>query len=201
MIFALYLLAKHQDIQRQLREEVGPIKAANPENHCIFDENRSELLDRVWNETLRLYPPVVTFLTRQIDDEMEDIQLSKSGTIVTKEMTVQIPVWTIHHDSSAWPEPNRYNPYRENLPIPGATKQNKAFLAFGAGPRNCIGSLLALTEARAVISSLVAKYHIELADAEEADALDHETGLLKLMVFSSVIIHPVKNIYLKLTPI
>lgn len=96
-MFTFYLLAKYQDIQEKLRAEilaaqVKPENNAEEENHCAFDDNRCEMLDRVWFESLRLYPPVVTFVTRELDDNLEEdsIVLSKSGVKVTKEMTVQV---------------------------------------------------------------------------------------------------------------
>lgn len=98
LMFTFYLLAKHQDIQEQLRTELLAIKVKsknvfeNNENHCLFDDNRCELLDRIWFESLRLYPPVVTFITRELDDNLKEdfIVLSKSGVKVTKEMTIQV---------------------------------------------------------------------------------------------------------------
>lgn len=97
LVFTFYLLAKYPEIQEKLRAEIFAARVKSPENfekenHCAFDDNRCELLDRVWFESLRLYPPVVTFVTRELDDSLEEdgIVLSKSGVKVTKEMTVQV---------------------------------------------------------------------------------------------------------------
>src|SRR5699024_4687069 len=94
-------------------------------------------------------------------------------------------------------------PGRRGLPIPGANQRevSNAFFSFGAGARNCPGSHLALTEARAVISAILRRYRVELAEEETAEDLDAETGLLKLIVHLSLIIHPAKSIAFKLTPI
>src|SRR5699024_677938 len=98
---------------------------------------------------LRLYPPVVTFITRELGDHLSEVSLSRSGVTITKEMSVQINLWTIHHDEKHWPEPYRFNPFRENLPIPGSAVQNNfAFLPYGFGPRSCLGVKLADSEAR-----------------------------------------------------
>jgi len=49
-----------------------------------------------------------------------------------------MPVWSIHHDADIYPKPAKFLPER-------FTKENKverqpyAYLAFGLGPRNCIG--------------------------------------------------------------
>ena len=200
LTFTLYLLAKHQHIQTQLREEILR-KHTDPDNYCHFDENRCELLDRVWYESLRLFPPIVTFMTRELDDQLEQVKLTKSGITITREMTVQIPIWTIHHNAEYWPEPLQFNPMRDNLPIPGATKLNNAFLAFGSGPRNCIGANLANSEARAVLTAILSRYRVELVESDTSSgAVDSQTGLLKLTC-KTVFIHPEQDVFLKFTPI
>lgn len=78
---------------------------------------------------------------------------------------------------------------------------NKAFLTFGLGPRNCIGSLLAVTNARAVLSAIVLRYKVELAEEETKKDLDPETGLRKLIVYTGTNVYPAKSILIKLTPI
>lgn len=108
-------------------------------------------------------------------------------------MTVQVPIRSIHLNSVHWPQPNQFNPERANLP------GSAAFLSFGAGTRNCIGRVLAITEARAVISSMLLKYRLELVD-EEKDDLELETGLRKTHCHWALI-HPAKDIRVKLIPL
>lgn len=53
---------------------------------------------------------------------------------------VAIPIYGIHMDPKYYPEPNEFRPER----FMGDEKKNRPahlFLAFGAGPRNCIGKL------------------------------------------------------------
>ncbi len=209
LTFTLYLLAKHPEIQEKLRAEVCKVAAkskqtnANNANYCHFDANRCELLDRVWYESLRLYPPVVTFLTRELDDNFESdgVVLTKSGVKVTKEMTVQVPIWTLHHDEKYWKDPLTFNPLRVDLPIPGSGQTNYAFLPFGAGSRSCIGAKLADSEARAVLSAIVSSYRVELASiVDDEEAIDEATGLLRLTC-QTIFIRPEKNISLKFTPV
>lgn len=200
--FTLYLLAQHADIQEQLRAEILQ-KHRDSENYCHFDYNRCELLERVWAESLRLYPPVVTFTTRELDDSVEQVQLSKGNVTITREMTVQVATWTIHHNGTYWPEPYSFNPFRENLPFAGSSVKNAAYLPFGVGPRNCIGSVLANSEARAVLTALLSHYTIELACGTAEDhksMIDERTGLLRLTC-KTVFIGPEKDIFLKFTPI
>lgn len=208
LTFTFYLLAKHPDIQEKLRTEILEEMNKNaqqdsPTNFCHFDSNRCELLDRVWYESLRLYPPLVTFTTRELDDDLEpeEVVLTKSKVKITKNIAVEVPTWTIHHSAQYWEKPYVFNPSRKYLPIPGSGLTNYAFLPYGAGPRSCIGSKLADTEARAVLSALISSYQVELTnDGEEKKSVDPVTGLLKLTC-NFLIIKPEKNIYLKFTPV
>ena len=90
--FTLYLLAKHQDIQHKLRSEINACFEATSdnENYCQLENSRCELLDRVWYESLRVYPPVVSFVTRELSEEVNEIKLTKSPVCITKEMAVMI---------------------------------------------------------------------------------------------------------------
>lgn len=65
----------------------------------------------------------------------------------------------IHSDKDYFPEPNVYNPDRWS-------KENResipkfAFLGFGEGPRICLGMKFALTQTKAGIASILAKYDV-----------------------------------------
>lgn len=166
---------------------------------CFFDDHRSEMLDRIWIESLRLYPPVVTFVTRELDDDLTPQLTLSSGITVNRGTVIQIPVRSIHHNANHWSDPLTFDPFRENLSDnlsgTGATA-NSAFFAFGAGQRNCIGRFLAQSEARAVISSLVLKYQLVLVE----DDVELHTGM-RQVVCHSTIMHPRKDVFLKLLPI
>lgn len=207
LTFTLYLLAKHPHIQEKLRAEIkAEMETNSPKdstNFCHFDGNRCELLDRVWYESLRLYPPVVTFITRELDDQHDEqgVVLTKSGVRITKEMVVQVPTWTIHHSAQYWEDPLAFNPYRDGLPIPGSGQTNPAFLPYGAGQRSCLGYKLADSEARAVLTAILSSYRVELASiVDDEEAVDEATGLLKLAC-KTVFIRPERKIHLKFTPL
>lgn len=60
-----------------------------------------------------------------------EIRLPK-GTNIT------IPTWSIHHDWRYYPNPGKFDPER----FLGNNKhsiQNGTYLAFGEGPRSCVG--------------------------------------------------------------
>lgn len=113
-------------------------------------------LDQVICESLRYYPPVVTFVSRHAP---EDFQLG--GYNLPAGTNILAPVWSIHHDPKIWPDPERFDPDR-------FSKENKegrhpmAWLAFGAGPRNCLGRRFGLLETKMALVMLMRKFRMEM---------------------------------------
>lgn len=105
------------------------------------------LIQRIVNETLRLYPPAA-FLSRtaQIADRL-------CGREVLPGDTVMLPIYALHRHHLLWDRPDAFEPDRF-LTAP----DRYAFLPFGAGPRICIGASFALHEAVIILATLLARF-------------------------------------------
>lgn len=85
-------------------------------------------------ETARKHSPLPS-LNRQCN---QDYKIPNSNFIIPKGMKIIIPVSGLHYDSDIYPDPEKFDPTRfskENI----ATRNSFSYLAFGEGPRNCIG--------------------------------------------------------------
>lgn len=212
--FTLFVLAQHQHIQKQLREELIKFfletDMTEPDAYRTFYrqnvgqepvEIRVEILDRIIFESLRLYPPVTDFVTREISDSLKEVRLeSQPDIVVSRDVAIQIPIWSIHHDPVHWPNPFTFDIDRPDLPIPGAKSEDKnpLFVAFGLGQRSCIGGNLALAELRHLLAALVLNYDIQLLEADgdfEGYDLD-ENGMLRIEG-NAELIKPSKQIQLQ----
>lgn len=71
------------------------------------DATNLQYLDQVINETLRIYPPVVLFMTRVCAHDYKT-----NGFTIPAGMKVEIPIYSIHHDPELWPDPERFDPDR-----------------------------------------------------------------------------------------
>lgn len=83
---------------------------------------------------MRKYPPA-TFLIRRADT---NYTFTDTNVTIRKDIRVMIPVMAIHHDPAVYKDPEVFNPDRftdEEI----AARHPMSFLAFGDGPRNCIG--------------------------------------------------------------
>jgi len=113
------------------------------------DANKLVYLDMVLHESLRLFPPVVTFVSRQLDETV-----TIDSKVIPAGVTVQVPVWNIHYDETYWPDPTAFDPERfspENkknlLPI--------TWIPFGIGPRSCIGMRFSFIEVKLMLAKMV----------------------------------------------
>ncbi|PWA74044.1 cytochrome P450 [Artemisia annua] len=146
------LLGIHTEWQEKAREEVLEVFGKqNPSSEGIA---RLKTLGMIINETLRLYPPGIA-ITRKV------LRETKVGKVVLPaNIKLQIPTLALQHDPEIWGEDaHLFKPDRFSEGIAKATNNNPgAFLPFGYGPRNCVGSSFAINEAKIALSMILQRY-------------------------------------------
>lgn len=78
---------------------------------------------------------------------------------------IWLPMHGIHQDPKYFPDPDRFDPERFNDENKGKIKPYTYF-PFGLGPRNCIGSRLALLETKTVMFHILR--HFEVVPVEKS---------------------------------
>ena len=111
-------------------------------------------------ESLRKYS-VVPIVSRRTIADMH-IEDEGRNYFVPKGSSLFLHIQAVHHDPSLWPEPMKFDPQRfiNKEPAP------YTFLAFIAGPRNCLGQYLALLESKMVVSLLIQRYQFRLTQGD-----------------------------------
>lgn len=106
------------------------------------------------NETLRLYPPGIAVI-RKNEREVKFRNLT-----VPANVNLHIPVLALHHDHKIWGEDaHLFKPERFLEGISKATKNNPtAYMPFGFGPRNCVGSNFAINTAKVTLAMILQRY-------------------------------------------
>ncbi|XP_037941485.1 probable cytochrome P450 6a13 [Teleopsis dalmanni] len=135
LTFCLYELALNQDIQNKARSEINEVLSAHKGVLTYEAMADMKYLLQIMYETTRKHAPTV-FIARQT---AEDYFVPNTDYVIEKGMTVLLPVDAIHHDPDLYPNPKLFDPER----FTAAEIQKRhpmAYLAFGRGPRNCIGS-------------------------------------------------------------
>uniref|UniRef100_U5EL38 Putative cytochrome n=1 Tax=Corethrella appendiculata TaxID=1370023 RepID=U5EL38_9DIPT len=143
LTFCLYELALNVDIQDKVRESIN--ETITKYDGKLSYEAIADIpyLDQCIYETLRKYPPAGV-LPRIVT---KDYPIPNTNTILRKGTKLYIPIYAIHHDPEYYPNPEKFNP--ENFAKENIDKDNLIkFLAFGDGPRACIGLRFGLMEAR-----------------------------------------------------
>lgn len=110
----------------------------------------------VVHEGLRKWPSL-PFTNRECTKDYQLI-LSKERTLqFRKGDSILLPLRSILHDPKNFENPSKFDPYR-------FSEENKAkiapglFLPFGYGPRNCIGSRLAVLETKLALYTTLCNY-------------------------------------------
>ncbi|XP_073813636.1 probable cytochrome P450 6a21 [Musca autumnalis] len=158
--FALYELAKNQQIQDRARKEVVE-KLHKFEGELSYECMKEMVyLEQILMETLRLYT-VLPVLNRVA---LEDYVVPGNPKYVIKKgMQVLIPSGAIHRDERYYPNPLEFNP--DNFsPENVAQRDSVLFLGFGEGPRNCIGLRFGKMEAIIGLALLLKHYRFSICE-------------------------------------
>ncbi|KRF99289.1 uncharacterized protein Dwil_GK11539 [Drosophila willistoni] len=150
----LLLLAMYPEYQEQLFEELQETYPHTGDFDLTYeDTEKSALLDRIFNESLRLIPPV-PIVARQA---VADMTLS-NGVLIPKGTNFLINSFHMHLCEDIWgPEAKIFNP--DNfLPVNIQAKHPYSFIPFSKGPRNCIGWRYALMSSKITLIKLLRNY-------------------------------------------
>jgi cytochrome P450 len=183
LAMAVYLLGRFPQVQQRLRAEVLQVlgsRAGAPDRSLGFEELRQLSYGAaVFNETLRLYPPLSFFIREsQVDTEL-------AGSRCPMRALVALSPWVIQRHEQHWSEPNAFRPERfltdtptesstDNAGGPSSADDRRwardAFLPYGLGPRKCPGAAFAQQEALLVLAELVRRFEV-LPDPEHEPEL------------------------------
>ena len=174
--WALYLLSQDQQAQDWARTEAREaLSAGDPK--AILGE--LPYLKMVWEETLRLYPPVYRIDREALgEDEI-------GGHRIRKGEQITVWPWTLHRHRKLWNEPDLFNP--EHFDPEAKAKQHRfQYMPFGAGQRICIGMGFAQAEALLILATWLARFRFRPVDGHVvepwADVTLRPKGGLPLVV-------------------
>lgn len=152
LTWAFFILSQQPETVARLRQEIAKVAGDGP---LRFEHVKKLALVRsVFREALRLYPPI-TFIPR-VAAETTRI----AGRRIKRGAMIMISPWTTHRNALLWEQADRFVPDRFMSGSEAAEKSN-AFLAFGLGPRVCIGAAFATIESGLILASLIRRYDFE----------------------------------------
>jgi cytochrome P450 len=147
----LYLIAGNKNVLQTSVTEVNSIS--------ILDSPKSDYLNAVINETMRLYP--AAWMTDRValkDDCYDGFYFPKGTIIITF-------FFGMHRYKKYWQEETKFLPERF-LDENGSLKKMKNYFPFGAGPRMCIGNNFAMAEMAFFMHQFLSKFKITAVNQE-----------------------------------
>ena len=157
--FAIWLLAKHPDIQNRLYEESCAVLGAGGSESgrppVADDYGKLRYAEMVFAEAMRLYPPVwVTARTCAQPYEIAGYPIRAGAVLLA-------PQFVVHHDPRFYDDPRRFDPERFSE-ANKAGRPRFAYFPFAAGSRQCIAEGLAWMEGVLVLAAIAKDWKLVL---------------------------------------
>ncbi|KAJ8091955.1 hypothetical protein PM082_024190 [Marasmius tenuissimus] len=163
-----WCIMAHPKVYERVCDEVS--KEYPPGTDPLRDTSRHgnmTFMKACLNESLRVFPPVLTNCTRVVPKGSGGRVIS--GHFIAEGTQVQIPPIGVHYNPenfSPSPEsfiPERWIPKEADAVFKGQPVKMKmdAFVPFSYGPANCIGKHLAILEMMMVLTMLIQRFQFE----------------------------------------
>ncbi|XP_053685853.1 cytochrome P450 9e2-like [Sabethes cyaneus] len=166
LMFTAYELAINPNVQKKLYEEVLETHASLGEKSLTYDAmQKMKYLDMVVSEALRLWPPAPSLDRLCVKDYLLDCDDDLKFTI-DKGTVLWFPVQALHHDPEYFPNPKLFDPERFSEERRSSINP-AAYMPFGIGPRNCIGSRFALAEVKTILYYMLLSFSFDRTDKTE----------------------------------
>jgi cytochrome P450 len=157
LTFALYLLSQNYGIQSKAQKLLDEKLEGNCPTFEDYNNGNLQYIDMIVKETLRLYPAATAIIREAYSDLVYDEYLIPKNTLV-------IYSWYgFGRNEEYWEEADKFVPER----FDGSKKIDPfIYCPFGIGNRRCIGQKFAEIEIVLILSILLQRYNIKLADSQ-----------------------------------
>uniref|UniRef100_A0A182NEN9 Uncharacterized protein n=1 Tax=Anopheles dirus TaxID=7168 RepID=A0A182NEN9_9DIPT len=159
LCFASYELAVNPAIQARLRAEIDGVREELADGVTPTYEvlQKMTYMDMVVSEALRRWAPF-GLTNRKCTKDYTFTNTDGTKITIERGLNVSIPLKAFHLDEKFFPDPLRFNPDR--FADPTSFNQD-AFVPFGTGLRNCIGSRLGLMQAKCFLFCMLSYFSLE----------------------------------------
>ncbi|KAJ6582916.1 cytochrome P450 [Mycena vulgaris] len=195
--FAVALLALYPDVQAKIYEEalrLWPTGCPTAASNSSYKESMPKLPYTLatFQETIRLFPAIVRLskvvkadanikahhFTTNRENDIDTDSITEFSVPVTAGSIVMVDILGLHMNPIYWGrDVTEFKPERfvdtESYRWP-----RDAFIAFSAGPRNCIGQRFALTESVCLLASLIRSYKISVPENLQAATFEEQKRVM-----------------------
>ncbi|HYC06197.1 MAG TPA: cytochrome P450 [Azospirillaceae bacterium] len=150
LAWALLALALHPAYRRRARSEA----ATWPDAPLANSVRQQPFIRAVIDESLRWMPPAWTISRVALEDTEIGGHAIPAGT------SLMCAPYLVHRNPDWWPDPEAFDPNRWTGESPQAAR--RAYVAFGAGARVCIGQAFSMTEMTVVLAEILRRFDFSL---------------------------------------
>ena len=173
----LNIISQHPEIQRRLHDEVDAV--VGPDRNISLEDKEALSYHHATMLELLRYTSVAPLAVPHTAEAEVEI----CGHTIPPGVTVLMNLYGMHHDENFWERPNDFIPERfldESGQVVSASHPNRRHLMpFSAGPRVCVGEVLAKSRLFLIIASLSQKFHIRPGNVTTScDPRDFNPGLI-----------------------
>ena len=154
----------HQNIEAKLVREMNDVMGVRSEVD-FNDLANLKYTGFAIKEILRVYPPVSATIRVTVQEE------NIGGYSIPKGTSVNVNFYAACHNPEYFEEPFKFNPERWEISEEEKTS-HYTWTPFSIGPRNCIGQMLALMEAKVVLTRLLQVFQFSLVDGQTKSMTD-----------------------------
>ncbi|XP_076364772.1 cytochrome P450 20A1-like [Tachypleus tridentatus] len=163
MVWAIYFLATHKDVQEKVYKELKDVVGSSSLSYTVLP--KLKYLRQVINETLRM-AAVEPWTAR-----CQDLDAEIGGHIIPKKTPVIQALGVVLHSENYWSLPKMFNPDRFDEDDTNS-RSKLAFQPFGfSGKRKCPGSDLVYVQLALYISVICTKFELHLVDGQVVNPL------------------------------
>lgn len=145
------LLSRNPEARARAEEEIAGVLAGRLPTH--EDVARLPYCNAVIKEALRCYP--VAWMHQRM--ATEDVTIG--GHPVARGTFVWMSPWVVHHDARWYPDPEAFRPERW-LALKEEQPPADAYIAFGGGPRICLGNGFAMVEGVVLLATILQRCQV-----------------------------------------
>ncbi|KAK7742002.1 hypothetical protein SLS53_004586 [Cytospora paraplurivora] len=163
----MYYLSKYPEARRKLELEietaVGLGSASNPITYA--EAVKLPYLSAVINEAMRIHPATGFILERRVPKN----GITLHGVHLPESTVVGVNAWALHYNKDVFGhDVHAFRPERWIEGDEDSIKNMKRnMIAFGYGPRSCIGKSISMLEMWKVVFELYRNFEIKLADDQD----------------------------------
>ncbi|XP_051003105.1 steroid 17-alpha-hydroxylase/17,20 lyase [Acomys russatus] len=170
--FLLHNPEVKEKIQKEIDQNIGFSRTPtfNDRTHLL-------MLEATIREVLRIRPvaPMLIPHKANTDASIGEFTIPKGTHVV-------VNLWALHHNEKEWDQPARFMPERFLDPTGNhLITPSLSYLPFGAGPRACVGEVLARQELFLFMACLLQRFDLDVADDGTLPCLEGDPKVVFLI--------------------